>query len=114
MAARSRRFYHARCLNGQAETIAMSVYPPWNSTLLQFGIKLGGIAATGFFTIVKTSFVAPTYNLTIFDEDPSIGGITEYLIPCSYEFLRGDGLVATYANPSDIDVGLEVIFKEGE
>jgi len=115
MATRSRLVFRALCEAGQQETINLLEVLPYNATLLQIGIKLGAAPAlAGVFTITKVSAIQPAYDVEIFAEDPMIGSITDYCVLCDTEFLFNDSVQATYANADDLDVGLELIFKEGE
>jgi hypothetical protein len=68
----------------------------------------------GVIFAYKKSHVDIKYNVTIFNEDPSITQISSYLTGCDIEFDKGDILVLDYANPSDLDVGIEAIFTEAE
>jgi hypothetical protein len=115
MGNRSRLFYHARCEIGQTQTIALLETLPFNATLLQFSISLGAVPVTAAqFTITKISRVGPWLNIVIFDENLFVGGITNTLVPCDIEFLFNDQIQAAFANPDDQDVGLELIFREGD
>lgn len=115
MGNRSRKVYRARTTAGEDETIALNATPPWNSTLIQIGIHYDSpVSALASFIITKVSVENAVYNLNIYTDDPSIDGKTSDIFLCDIEFLKGDSVSAVYSNPDDIDVGLELIFREGQ
>lgn len=115
MGNRSRKVYRARTTAGENETISLNAIPPWNSTLIQIGIHYDQPVTTlASFVITKMSFDGAVYNLNIYTDDPSIDSKTSDIYLCDIEFIKGDSVSAIYSNPDDIDVGLELIFREGQ
>jgi len=89
--------------------------PPWNSTLIQIGIHYS-VAPTDpdIFYIYKRSISGPNYDLQLYRDNPSIFGAVYDVFPCSFEFVRGDQVEATYNNGSGITIAIELIFQEGQ
>lgn len=114
MGNRSRLVYRAKCDVGQSETIDLTETLPFNATLLQISIKLASAVTSAIFRIWKDSVAGAQWDVDIFEEDPSIGGITDYVVTCDTEFLLNDKVRATFSNPQNVNVGLELIFREGD
>lgn len=115
MSNRSRKIYRSMAEAGQAQTIALTGTPPWNSTLLQISIHYGApVTNVGSMIITKISSVDVVYNQSLYVDDPSIDGKTSDLLLCDIEFVKGDSISVAYLNPSNVDVGVEVIFEEGQ
>lgn len=110
---RSRKVYRSRI--GEGENLNLSGQPPWNATLLQIGIHYDTAPITaGVLTVQKISGVHTLHNLLLYSDDPSIDGKTQDIILCQYEFLKGDSILAEWTNADDIDMGIEIIFREGQ
>lgn len=110
---RSRLVY--RAIGGEQDDINLVGQPPWNATLLQISIHYDSPVTTpGIFQIKRQSGVNTLFDFVLYSDDPSIDGKYYDVKICQYEFLRGDSVVAEYANPDNIDVGIEIIFREGQ
>lgn len=116
MGNRSRLIDRDSCVAGQAQTINLTVTPPWHSTLIQIGIHYGSVPSTpgAALLVIKDSGVSALYDLVIYDIDPSIDGILSDIVACDVHFVKGDSAIVTYINPDDINVGVELIFREGQ
>lgn len=113
--SRSRRFIWAKCTAGQAETIAISESMTYHATLLQIiGHFPGGPTPTDIFEVRKDSNQDPLLNCVIRRYDPGTEGVTDIICNEHFEFRYGDRVVVTFPNTLDGDVGVELVFKEGD
>lgn len=113
MGNRSRFFIRDSVNVGDGDSISVLQTPPWNSTLIQFGIKYStAVTAPGNFLITK--FGGPIYSFQIYLDDPSLDGKESVLALCDVEFRKGDAIICIYPNPDDITVAIELIFREAQ
>lgn len=109
MTARSRIVYRTKT----SAVLNANHTPPWYSTLLQFAITYASAPTTAArFTIFKQSINPSGSSIPIYSDDPSIDGKTSDLLLCDIEFAKGDNVQIDYANPNNVQVAIELIFRE--
>lgn len=116
MSGRSRIWQRAWCTAGQTESIAFSYQLPFNATLLQFHIACDDVPTVDdCFVVIKDSFYGAIFDVTIKSVCLFTEGLAEMI--CSgvnVEFRMGDKIVVTYPNTDDQNVGVEMVFTEGD
>lgn len=111
---RSRIPYRA---TGLGAALNLTRTPPWNSTLLQIAIGFSVPTTTlgSPFIIRRISFENSLHDFEVFREDLAIiENLRNLVVPCRFEFSIRDVINASYGNPDNVDVGLELIFEEAQ
>lgn len=102
---------------GEGAALSLTRTLPWNATLIQIviGFSAPSIILGSPFIIRRVSFENSLHDYEVFREDLSIiESLRDLVVPCHYEFSIHDVVNATYANPDNVDVGLELIFEEAQ
>lgn len=88
---------------------------PFNATLLQYSARVQGAVVASFSCVVtKVSVIETAYDVVIFSWDPTLLDSDDIICNDHWEYLKGDHVTITSANPDGLIIGHELIFKEAE
>lgn len=108
--------YTAFCQAGLGQTIALSQTHRFDVRMLQLTVHWGVVPAlTGDLTLEKTSGIDARLNTVYRRVDPSSAtgqSLTDFVCVTPFVWHESDFVVVNYANPSNIDVGVEIFLEQ--
>jgi hypothetical protein len=106
----------AYCAVGLGQTIALSQWLKITTRMLQMTVHWGAVPAlTGDLTLEKTASADARLNTVYRRVDPSSAtgqSLTDFVCVTPFIWNDGDLVVINYANPSNLDVGVEIFLEE--
>lgn len=113
MTTRNRWFFWQETVAAQAQTISINELLYVNCELVQWTFHSGAVPTSpGAITIIKDSVESSRLDTTIIDIDIDQLAVSDYICSEIWHFKRNDRVIVAYPNPDDLDVGMELIFRE--
>lgn len=102
---------------GMAQTINIAHSITFESVMEMLTVHWGAVPGiAGELVLTRESVAGVRYNTVLRKIDPSGLGAddatTDWVCVCPFRFTAGDVVAITYANPSDLDVGVEFKYKQ--